>query len=358
MTPSSDAIRKAMERLHALKAHLVGAVAWALYVTGALHALLYLTMRKRAVVLMYHRVIAAEDLDRTYSHPGIVVEAGTFDKHLRMLRRHCHVVTVKEFRDRMVSGAAFHPRTCLITFDDGWADNHAEAFPRLTTHRLPAIIFLPTAFIGTDKRFWQETLAHAASLAQEAVAKRRDPACMAFLASIGLQAPLPAGAAGKAAIMERIGEIKTGPQQERDSLLAQGQAILATHRATSHHDTFMTWAQVREMAAAGIDFGSHGANHRILRGLTREHVLEEVVNSKAAIEEALGTGIVACSYPNGDHDAVVREAVAACGFDLGFTTEHGKVSVGDDRFHVRRINVHEGAAPSVPLLMARMAGIL
>ena len=134
---------------------------------GALHLLLWIRLRNRAVVLMYHRVIDREDRDKAYSHPGIIVETSTFERHLRFLRTHFHVASLREFRDRMISGRPFAKRTCLITFDDGWQDNYTHAFPLLAKHELPATIFLTSGFVGTGRRFWQESLAHSLFVALE-----------------------------------------------------------------------------------------------------------------------------------------------------------------------------------------------
>jgi hypothetical protein len=36
----------------------------------------------------------------------------------------------------------------------------------------------------------------------------------------------------------------------------------------------------------------------------------------------------------------------------------GLVSPGDDRWSIRRLNIHEGAAPTLPLFMATIAGVM
>lgn len=56
------------------------------------------------------------------------------------------------------TGMEFPPRSCLITFDDGWKDNYTYAYPVLKRHHIPALIFLTTDFIGTSRAFWHEQL--------------------------------------------------------------------------------------------------------------------------------------------------------------------------------------------------------
>jgi peptidoglycan/xylan/chitin deacetylase (PgdA/CDA1 family) len=85
---------------------------------------------------------------------------------------------------------------------------------------------------------------------------------------------------------------------------------------------------------------------------------EEVAGSKRDIESALGREIAAFTYPNGDYDAEVRRVVTESGYALAFTTMPGVVDVKDDPYSIKRVNVHEGGCPSIPLFMARIAGIL
>lgn len=58
------------------------AVAAGLYHTGALRLLTRRRLRGRAVVLTYHRVLADDDVPRSWSHPAIVVRRRTFERHL------------------------------------------------------------------------------------------------------------------------------------------------------------------------------------------------------------------------------------------------------------------------------------
>jgi peptidoglycan/xylan/chitin deacetylase (PgdA/CDA1 family) len=85
---------------------------------------------------------------------------------------------------------------------------------------------------------------------------------------------------------------------------------------------------------------------------------EELEVSKRAIEKALAEEIVSFAYPSGNHNAECRRLVADSGFQLAFSTEAGLVGSTDDRFTIKRINIHQGGASSVPLLMATIVGIL
>ena len=52
---------------------------------------------------------------------------------------------------------------------------------------------------------------------------------------------------------------------------------------------FLDWPALREMAAMGMAIQSHGMNHRYLDQLSPAEVRAELANSKAAIEDAIGS---------------------------------------------------------------------
>lgn len=106
-------------------------------------------LKDRALVLMYHRVLADRDV-RPEIDPGMYVTSSTFERHLRYLTSHHQVVTLDEMHEWMLGKRSFDRIPCAITFDDGWRDNYEEAFPLLQKYGVPATIFLITEKIGVD----------------------------------------------------------------------------------------------------------------------------------------------------------------------------------------------------------------
>jgi hypothetical protein len=149
-----------MDLARQAKSWVKSATANLLYWTGALSLLLRRRLKGGAIVLMYHRVLPAELASRSFSHPGIVVTPETFARHMDFLKRRFRPLSLDEFQQHMESGSPFPEGACLVTFDDGWVDNHDHALPILHEHGIPAVVFVATDYIDADRPFWQEYLGH------------------------------------------------------------------------------------------------------------------------------------------------------------------------------------------------------
>lgn len=106
-----------------------------------------------------------------------------------------------------------------------------------------------------------------------------------------------------------------------------------------------SWAQVRELAAAGVAIGSHTRHHRRLTQLDPADRDAELTGSLADLRDYLPGAAPVIAYPNGDHDDSVCRAAAAAGYELAFTTEKGRNGAATDPFRLRRVSVHGTDGP-------------
>jgi peptidoglycan/xylan/chitin deacetylase (PgdA/CDA1 family) len=335
--------------------------AHALFYTGILPLWQRLAMRRKAVVLMYHRVLTRDEQRRTGSHPALVVDRDTFAKQMAFLKRHFNVIPAHDLADRMARGIPLPDRACVITFDDGWRDNFTNALPILREHQLPALIFLPVNYIGRQRLFWQEALTHLLESAIAAV--HRDPASRARLDAIlaprGLDHVLDLDCDNpRAAVLQAVGSQKPLTRAETEALIATLAGELGVRmEVLAEVDGFFGWQEARAMAREGITFGGHGVDHLLLTQVSGEEADTEIRVSKQVIEERLQAPVLTFSYPNGYLTPEIAGKVKKFGYRLGFITRRGFVTSGDDPFTVRRLNVHEAAAKTTPMFLARVVGL-
>lgn len=332
-----------------------------LFYGGVLHLHRRIALRRKAVVLMYHRVLTAEQQRRTASQPGLIVDAATFARHVSWLKRYFTILSLEQFQERLTSGRPFDDASCLITFDDGWIDNFENALPVLSAQGVPAVIFLPVNFIGRRKLFTREALTHLLVKAAEQCRQHpsRETALRARLTPLGLERALDlpdaAPLQGIVALLESH-KYANGPEYQ-ELVEALSHELSITGSDLSDLDTFMDWQQVERMQHAGVAFGGHGADHRVLTQVSRSVVHEEIESSKRTLDAKLLRPVQAFAYPGGGWDGSIAETARDCGYQLAFTIEPGHVSCDDDRYSLRRINIHEGMTRSAAMFLARLTGL-
>jgi len=109
----------------------------------------------------------------------------------------------------------------------------------------------------------------------------------------------------------------------------------------------MTWDQLREMQAAGMDIESHTVSHPDLRTLGAAGLAAELGRSREALATELGAGARFLSYPQGRFDKTVIAAARAAGYLGAVTTRHpGRLLSPISTFVWQRTRVSPGLSLS------------
>jgi peptidoglycan/xylan/chitin deacetylase (PgdA/CDA1 family) len=110
-------------------------------------------------------------------------------------------------------------------------------------------------------------------------------------------------------------------------------------RAGDQTEKMMTADQIREMASAGFEIGSHTLSHPFLTELSDDALRLELADSRKKLEDIIGQQVVSFSYPYGDLDRRVSDAAADAGYRYAATTKLGVVTESANPFEIPRINV-------------------
>jgi peptidoglycan/xylan/chitin deacetylase (PgdA/CDA1 family) len=109
---------------------------------------------------------------------------------------------------------------------------------------------------------------------------------------------------------------------------------------------YLSWPEIRELHANGIDFGSHTVTHPDLRSLGPEQIEYELGCSKEIIEQQLGSQVSSFAYPFAFPEEDKRftrflfDVLENQGFENGVTTIIGRARLGHNRFFLPRLPVN------------------
>lgn len=323
-----------------------------LYGSGILNYISRSRLQGKAVVLMYHRVLSTEESNKTFSHPGIVVNCETFRRHIELLNEYFSPLTLEQFEQHMLSGDSFPNGACLVTFDDGWIDNYTNALPILQDLKVPAAVFAATDYIGTDNAFWQERLGYLLYTAVTLNVEKEILEKHGIVLSNNLK---------EDELRSEIGTIvEWYRKQDYEFIFSLIADLEETLRESGYskeivpYDLFMDWKQINSIIKGGVTVASHSCSHRILTRLDTESIDYELNASRQTLKDRLGHEVTAMAYPNGDFDDTVRKKVYTNGYRLAFTTQDEFTDLTTDRLLIPRINMHELATSTDALFLCRV----
>lgn len=295
------------------------------------------TLRRDLRILAYHRVLDTVEPSGFRFDPELIsASSDAFRQQLAIVKRRFAPMRFDELIDCLDRGRPVPRRAVLITFDDGYDDNYRYAWPILRDAGLSAMFFVSTGHIDSGRPYAYDWLVHM--LCTTRAARLQAP-------ELGLDLALPdhlcARRALAADVLDRIKALDAEAQQ---ALIDRLQRDWSIPSRDGHPDCRpMTWAQLREMHASGMEVGSHGVDHRMLARMPPAAMREELSVSKRTIERELGAEAQVISYPVGGVDAYNPDVVAAvreAGYRVACSYLAGPESLrADSRYDMRRIPV-------------------
>jgi peptidoglycan/xylan/chitin deacetylase (PgdA/CDA1 family) len=173
-------------------------------------------------ILGFHKIGPAPDGWETWFY----VPQATFVSYLEVLKEDgWQVLDVAAFLRGLVEPDSLPERAALITFDDGYRSILDYGLPELRSLSYPAVMFVPTAFIGRHNDF-------------DADNEPREAIC--------------------------------------------------------------GWEELRELERCGVSVQSHAVSHRAFSELNPAEQEQELLRSRATLEDGLGKPVEVFSYPYGD----------------------------------------------------------
>ncbi len=310
------------------------------FARSGLTRLLESVLRRDALlVINYHRIGNAEETP--YDSGTFGPTADQFDWELGYVKSRFDCVSLEEAL-AMMTGEAPVRSSLLITFDDGNLDNYQTAFPILRSHGLQATFFLPTGFIGSQRLPWWDSIAYIVKHSRKDSFKIDYPQPAEFR----LDRDRPS-----TTVFQLLRFCSEHATTNYAPLIDELENVCDCARPNGTSERcFLNWDEVREMQAAGMNFGSHTHNHEVLSGLPLERQRSELTESRAILERELARPVDILAYPVGrpyTFNADTRVALEESGYRAAFSF-YGGANLRDNvnRLDIRRQDCH---APSTAL---------
>lgn len=249
-----------------------------------LNALAWQLTRRRPRIFMYHRFAATDS--------GHRIGRESFRRQLRAIQQRCRIVTLAELARTLRHDPEEAAGLAVITVDDGYRDFHEHAWPVLRKEGVPATFFPVTGFIERQTWLWPDLVEHLLEVTG-------NPDRQRWQEIIDHAIDLPD--ADKWAYLK--------------SLYAE--AGIAWPQGIPDDYAPVTWDELRELAAAGIEIGAHTQTHCRLTRVDDAQLVRELAGARAKLEFELRQPVVSLCYPNGapaDYDERVMHAAESHGY--------------------------------------------
>lgn len=282
-------------------------------------------------IYMFHKVCPKEDY--LASIDELRVSPEYFEQFLLEQQKHVDFISIDEVPSRLIDAQLRKRPFCVITFDDGYADNFTYAYPVLKKLGIPFVIYVSVGLVNDHTPIWNYPL-----------------------------------------ILERIvrmhGELDIdgqryycNTQEQKNETFVRLKALLLSLPYQHLRDEFcrlfadylnpsvfaadtLTWEQIEQLAADSLcTIGSHTMTHCRLT-MTDAAALEyELGHSKFVLEQHIGRPVVHLSYPYGwknDVSPAAKAYARQAGYQTAMISWGGTVRHRDkDIYALKRIMIHE-----------------
>jgi peptidoglycan/xylan/chitin deacetylase (PgdA/CDA1 family) len=242
-------------------------------------------------------------------------------------------------------------RLAALTVDDGYRDCYLYAYPVLQHYQVPATVYVTPGFIDGQLWYWPDRIRY---ILDEAPGSRLLLSYAGLPAEYDLSTPAKRHYAWKV-IADYCFWLTSVARESWLEKFASDLSVVVPSVSPEEYAP-LSWAEVREMASAGVEIGSHTMTHPRLVQIGGSELADEVKMSKARIEEEIGRTVHSFCYPYGtwaDVGPAARDAVERSGYISAVLAEARRAPQLDP-FAIGRMNVD---VTSMPHFLRLVSGI-
>jgi peptidoglycan/xylan/chitin deacetylase (PgdA/CDA1 family) len=118
------------------------------------------------------------------------------------------------------------------------------------------------------------------------------------------------------------------------------------HAAGRRPGRMLSWSQIRETLAAGVEIGAHSHAHPQLDQISLTRLRDELATSKSLLEDGLGTAVPSLAYPFGYSNQRVRQVAREIGYEHACAVGNVIAGPGLDPYALPRLTIRRSTRPS------------
>jgi peptidoglycan/xylan/chitin deacetylase (PgdA/CDA1 family) len=251
-------------------------------------------------ILIYHGICKH---DHTRFNP-IFLTAKTFEKQLKLFKKHCNIITLDDYYNKRFSDDKFN---ICITFDDGYANNYQYVLPSLEKHNVPATFFVTGITNEGYDILWNDFLGIVSKYGPEKIIYKTE------LYYKGAHNQY-FSAENHIALKDKL---RKGGFVEKADMMKILYPVVPFKNDEWNTDYWlqMTKGQIKELAASPYaQIGAHGYYHNDLALINIEDAFNEMVQVKQYLETIIEKPVISIAFPYGSYNQGIINKAKSAGY--------------------------------------------
>jgi peptidoglycan/xylan/chitin deacetylase (PgdA/CDA1 family) len=280
--------------------------------------------RRRLLILCYHGVSLADEHEWC---PDLYVSPSHLEARLESLRRHrCHVLPLQDAVTRLAEGT-LPARAVALTFDDGYFDFKARAWPLLKKYGYPATVYLTTGRVDHNLPNVNLFISYCVWASRQSTFEGDG------LPGVSGRCPIRTSGERQLLTQAIIEALRAGDAGEhsRDAV-----ARMVTERAGLDYAallnqrvlTLLRPQEVSELATEGVDFQLHTHMHRTPDD--PDEFVRDVLVNRGRLQAMTGRIPTHFCYPSGNYREAYIPLLQRHGVTAATTCDPGLATAASD----------------------------
>jgi len=278
------------------------------------------------VILLFHRVRPKDDRKRISWNAGLEVTPEYLEGVIKFFKERDYAIISPDEMIETLRRKRPATKFVIFTFDDGYADNLAHAYPVFKRHQAPFTVYVTTGFADKKDIPWWYLLEGLMLENDSVIVESADQTCEFDCAL----------ADAKERVFRSIySSVMADSGESQLSRIRRMFCRYDLERYDGRNRLMLDWDEIAALSRDDlVTIGAHTVNHLLLSNLSDSAAMREMLESKKALESRIGREVRHFSYPFGSSgQAGAREFDMAkrCGFLTAVTSRIGNIFPGHGR---------------------------